>query len=137
MTVRNVTRRLALGLTHGWLTDVERAALPATGGWKRRRLIELVKTVEIGPVAVAADRKVVFVVNVYKDLERKKRFFPIVSRRDSYRITPAFVNKPAAKQVDVIESRFRPEDFVHASKAAAMASIVREIRMVALGKRVR
>ena len=95
---------------------------------KRSRRIELVRTVERGPYECPGEAPWFFVVKIYKDLEKKKTFFPIVFRRGLFRITPGFANGPGDRQLDVIEPRFAPEDFTRANEAAALKCVSRKVR---------
>ncbi len=127
MSERNVRRRLAAGLTPGWLSERGRAALPAPASWDRPRLLEVVRTVDVGPFAVGREPRVVFVVKICKDLERAKRFMPIVYRRASYLITPSFGGKAAQRQIEVVDPAFGPDAFVRGSAAAALKDVVAAI----------
>lgn len=127
MTARGMKRRLALGLTHGWLSEAERAALPATAGWKRRRLIELIRVVEVGPFKSSAGARFTSVVKVYKDLVHPRRVFPIVFRRSHYEIKRSSSARRFQAEVEVVDPAFAPDAFVHASSEAVLKSVLKHL----------
>jgi hypothetical protein len=123
MTVRNVRRRLEMGLTHGWLTPSARAALPATAGWRRRRLIELVHTVELAPCVPTRRSDATLVVQIYKDLERARSYFPIVLSRSPFELNRSAGQGRTTRQLDVIDPSFAPEKFVRTSWESVLAAV--------------
>lgn len=95
---------------------------------KAVRLAELVQTVEIGPFECPGEAPWYFSVRIYKDLARARRFYPVVYRREFYRMTASVAKAAADEQVDVVDSSFEAERFVRTSAAAARLAIVRHIR---------
>lgn len=108
--------------------NVRRVALPAPPSWPEPRLLELALTAEAGPFTVGREPRVMFVVRTHKDLERAKRFIPIVHRRVSCRIRPSFGGKAVRRQIEVIDSGFVPDDFMRASGESALKAAVAAIK---------
>lgn len=108
--------------------NVRRVALPAPPSWPEPRLLELVLTADVGPFTVGREPRVAFVVRIHKDLERAKRFIPIVHRRVSCRITPSFGGKAVQRQIEVVDAGFVPDDFMRASATAALKAVVAAIK---------
>lgn len=127
MTIRGTKQRRALGLTHGWLSDAERAALPATAGWKRRRLIELIRVVEVGSFKSADSARFTSVVKIYKDLVHPRRFFPIVFRRSHYEIKRSSSARRFQAEVEVVDPAFSPDAFVRTSGEAVLKSVLKHM----------
>jgi hypothetical protein len=98
------------------------------GSGKRLRLIELVRTVELGPYDCPGEAPWYFIVKIYKELGKRKIFFPIVFRREFYRMRPVAARKLANEQVDIVLHDFDDERFVCASERAALARVVRHVR---------
>jgi len=100
----------------------------ARGAKSALRLAELVQTVEVGPFECPGEAPWYFSVRIYKDLARARRFYPVVYRREFYRMTASVARAAADEQVDVVDSSFEAERFVRTSAAAARLAIVRHIR---------
>jgi len=107
--------------------NVRRVALPAPPSWPQPRLLEVVLTAEVEPLSVGREPRAAFVVRIHKDLERAKRFIPIVHRRVSCRITPSFGGKAVQRQIEVVDASFVPDDFQRASAEAALKAVVAAI----------
>jgi hypothetical protein len=91
-------------------------------------LAELVQAVEIGPFECPGEAPWYFSVRIYKDLGRARRFYPVVYRREFYRMTASFAKTAADEQVDVVDSSFEAEAFVRTSATSARVAILRHIR---------
>jgi hypothetical protein len=90
-------------------------------------LLELALTAEAGPFTVGREPRVMFVVRIHKDLERAKRFIPIVHRRVSCRITASFGGKAMWRQIEVVNAGFVPDNFMQASAGAVLKAALAAI----------
>ena len=117
-----------VGLSARRVLDDVVVALHGARHAKAVRLAELVQTVEIGPFECPGEAPWYFSVRIYKDLARSRRFYPVVYRREFYRMTASVAKAAADEQVDVVDSSFEAERFVRTSAAAARLAIVRHIR---------
>ena len=95
---------------------------------ERRRWIELVRTVELGPYDCPGEAPWHFIVKIYKDVEKRATFFPVVFRREFYRMKSRLAKKLSNEQVDIVVHDFDDERFVCASERAALTRIVRHLR---------
>lgn len=112
------------------LDDVIAALRNAPGSRKRPsfRVIELLRTIEVGPYDCAGEAPWHFIVNIYKDLDKPKVFFPVVFRREVYRMTRRHAKATTNEQVDIFVRDFEPERFKRTSARAAEAAILQHIR---------
>jgi hypothetical protein len=117
---REVLKRVMRKLTTGKRTY--RAPLHAP------HLIELRRTLELGPYDCADGAPWYFIVNIYKDLKRRNRFFPIVFRRDPYLLKRRFNGKIADVEIDAVDSTYESEVYARPSEAAALNAILAKIR---------
>ena len=95
---------------------------------QKPRVLELLRTVELGPYEIANAAPMHFVVKIYKHVEKPRTFLPIVFRRDIYRLKPSFATGVADETVEVTDDNYLSENFVRASAAAALKAIVEKIR---------
>ena len=86
------------------------------------------RTVELGPYECPGEAPWYFIVKIYKDLEKRTTFFPIVFRREFYRMKPRLAKKLSNVQVDIVVHDFNDERFVRASEREALSRIVRHLR---------
>jgi hypothetical protein len=93
----------------------------------------LMHTVELGPYEVAGETPMMFVVKVYKSLDKPKTFFPIVFRRDTYLLKPSFKTKARVEELEVVDSNYESRSFERASASASLKAIVATIRKTCEG----
>lgn len=119
MTAKRVTQSAMQVLRH---------VKAAKGRHRRSTAAELVRTVELGPYDVPGETPMLFVVKVYKRLDKQRTFFPIVFRRDSYLLKPSFRAKAKVEEVEVVDFNYDAESFERKSAAASLAASVGAIR---------
>lgn len=108
-------------------TGLGRPALAGVLTWKHRRMAELVRTVEVR-ASHPRPKEAIFVVDVYRDLEGSRDFFPIVWRRDAYRLKPSFAGRVARQQVEVTEPDADPLELARPNADAVLAAVVKTLQ---------
>ena len=112
------------------LDDVVAALRNAAGNRQRPsfRIVELLRTIEVGPYDCAGEAPWHFIVNTYKDLDKPRVFLPVVFRREVYRMMRRRAKATTNEQVDILVRDFEPERFRRTSARAAEAAILHHIR---------
>jgi hypothetical protein len=124
-----VTGARASAVLDAVVKDLRASFKSARGDVRRRaRLIELVRTVAIGPYECPGEAPWFFTIKVYKDLAKRSSFFPIVFRRDIYRMTATGARKPVDAQLDIVDHTYATDRFTRPSARGALDAIVRHIR---------
>lgn len=123
------TRASEREVLDGVMKAVRGSIKPRNGrAGERPRWIELVRTVELGPYDCPGEAPWYFIVKIYKDLKKRSTFFPIVFRREFYRMKSRLAKKLSDEQVDIVVHDFDNARFVCASERAALTRIVRHLR---------